>query len=90
VTPTPPNTFTLAPAPGAIIHAGAKPVFVDITTDYHIDLDDLRRQQESTGAKWLLLSYMRGHSPNLDDVMAVCAELGITVIEDSTRSPTRR
>ncbi len=76
------NAFTLAPVPGAIAHAGAQPVFVDITTDYHIDLDDLRRQHESTGAKWLLLSYMRGHIPDLDDVMAVCAELGITVIED--------
>ena len=76
------NAFTLAPVPGAIAHAGARPVFVDITTDLHIDLDDLRRQHSATGAKWLLLSYMRGHIPNVDDVMAVCAELGITVIED--------
>jgi sulfopropanediol 3-dehydrogenase len=76
------NAFTLAPVPGAIAHAGAQPVFVDITTDYHIDLDDLRRQHGSTGARWLLLSYMRGHIPNLDAVMAVCAELGIAVVED--------
>lgn len=76
------NAFTLAPVPGAIAHAGAQPVFVDITSGYHIDLDDLRRQHESTGATWLLLSYMRGHIPNLDDVMAMCDELGITVIED--------
>jgi len=76
------NAFTLAPVPGAIAHAGARPVFVDITSDLHIDLDDLRRQHSATGAKWLLLSYMRGHIPNVDDVMAVCADLGITVIED--------
>ncbi len=76
------NAFTLAPVPGAIIHAGAQPVFVDITDDYHIDLDDLRRQAASSGATWLLLSYMRGHIPNLDDVFVVCDELGITVIED--------
>ncbi len=76
------NAFTLAPVPGAIAHAGAQPVFVDITNKYHIDLDDLKRQQSATGAKWLLLSYMRGHIPNLDDVMGICEELDITVIED--------
>lgn len=76
------NAFTLAPVPGSIAHAGARPVFVDITADLHIDLDDLREQQRATGSKWLLLSYMRGHIPNVDDVMALCTELGITVIED--------
>ncbi len=76
------NAFTLAPVPGAIAHAGADPVFVDITNDYHIDLDDLRQQHSATGSRWLLLSYMRGHIPNLDDVFTVCAELGLTVIED--------
>ena len=76
------NAFTLAPVPGAIAHAGATPVFIDITKNYHVDLDDLRRQHERSGSKWLLLSYMRGHIPNLDDVFATCAELGVTVIED--------
>jgi len=76
------NAFTLAPVPGAIAHAGAEPVFVDITNDYHLDLEDLRRQAASSGSKWLLLSYMRGHIPNVDQLMAVCDELGVSVIED--------
>ncbi len=76
------NAFTLAPVPGAIAHAGAQPVFVDITEDFHIDLDDLRRRHDATGARWLLLSYMRGHIPNLDEVFAVCDERAITVVED--------
>ncbi len=76
------NAFTLSPVPGAVAHAGAEPVFVDITPEYHIDLADLRRQHEAMGAKWLLLSYMRGHIPNLDEVFAQCGELGVTVIED--------
>jgi len=76
------NAFTLAPVPGSIAHAGAQPVFVDITADYHIDLEDLRRQHAASGSPWLMLSYMRGHIPNMDDVMAVCGELGVTVIED--------
>ncbi len=76
------NAFTLAPVPGSIVHAGARPVFVDITADYHVDLDDLRRQHAATGARFLLLSYMRGHIPDMDRVMALCDELGVTVIED--------
>lgn len=76
------NAFTLAPVPGSIVHAGATPVFVDITSDYHIDLDDLRRRNTETGSRWLLLSYMRGHIPNMDDVMGMCDELGIAVVED--------
>lgn len=76
------NAFTLAPVPGSIVHAGAEPVFVDITTRYHIDLDSLRARHAETGARWLLLSYMRGHIPDMGQLMAVCDELGITVIED--------
>ena len=76
------NAFTLAPVPGAIAHAGARPVFVDITRSYHIDLADLRRKAEATGARWLLLSYMRGHIPDLDALFALSDELGLTVIED--------
>lgn len=76
------NAFTLAPVPGAVAHAGARPVFVEITADYHIDLDDLRAKAETTGARWLLLSYMRGHIPDLDAVTALCHELGVTIIED--------
>ena len=76
------NAFTLAPVPGAVAHAGATPVFVGITPDWHIDLDDLRRAAETSGARWLLLSHMRGHIADLDAVMDVCNELGVQVIED--------
>ena len=76
------NAFTLAPVPGAIEHAGAEAVFVDINDRFHIDVDDLRRKHGATGARWLLLSYMRGHFPDLDALFAVCDELGISVIED--------
>ncbi|MGI9382421.1 MAG: DegT/DnrJ/EryC1/StrS family aminotransferase [Methyloligellaceae bacterium] len=76
------NAFTLAPVPGAIDHAGAKPVFVEINESYHIDLEDLAHKAEATGAKFLLLSYMRGHVPDMDKVMATADAIGLTVIED--------
>lgn len=76
------NGFTLAPVPGAIIHAGARPVIVEIGADYVIDTADLRRKAQATGAKFLLLSHMRGHIADMDVVMRIAAECGLTVIED--------
>jgi len=76
------NAFTLAPVPGAIEHAGARAVLVDIDTRYVIDVDDLAAKAEASGARFALLSYMRGHVPDMDRVMAVCERLGVTVIED--------
>lgn len=76
------NGFTLAPVPGSIVHAGAKPILVEIGRNYVIDPDDLRRKAKASGAKFLLLSHMRGHIADMDAVMAIAHEFGITVIED--------
>jgi dTDP-4-amino-4,6-dideoxygalactose transaminase len=76
------NAFTLAPVPGAIAHAAAEHVLVDITPDLVIDLTDLERKAEISGARHLLLSHMRGHIADMTRLMALCDRLGITVIED--------
>ena len=59
------NAFTLSPVPGAVRDAGAKVAYVDVTEDLVIDLDHLRIQIERTGARFLLLSHMRGHISDL-------------------------
>ena len=76
------NAFTLAPVPGAVAHAGASAVLVEIGDDYKTDLDDLERKAAASGAKVLLLSHMRGHIADMDRVTAICREHGITLIED--------
>ncbi|NCW30571.1 MAG: aminotransferase class I/II-fold pyridoxal phosphate-dependent enzyme [Alphaproteobacteria bacterium] len=76
------NAYTLAPVPGAIHNVGAVPVLVDIDENYHIDCDDLDAKAAASGAKHLLLSYMRGHIPDMDRVLAVCAKHDISLIED--------
>ncbi len=48
------NAFTLAPVPGAIAAVGAVPVFVGVTEDLVIDLDDLAAKADQ--ADVLLLS----------------------------------
>ena len=74
------NAFTLAPVPGAIASLGARPVFVEVTQDLVIDLDDLAAKAGQ--ARVLMLSHMRGHLCDMDRLMAICDAAGVTVIED--------
>ncbi|APZ54262.1 DegT/DnrJ/EryC1/StrS family aminotransferase [Salipiger abyssi] len=74
------NAFTLAPVPGAIASVGAEPVFVGVTEDLVIDLDDLAAKLDR--ARVLMLSHMRGHICDMGRLMAMCDEAGVTVIED--------
>ena len=76
------NAFTLAPVPGAIHHAGGKPVLIETNQDYQIDIDDLIIKAERSQARFLLLSHMRGHSSDMDAISAICRERGLTLIED--------
>lgn len=76
------NGFTLAPVPGAIAAVGAEPVFVEVTENLVIDLDDLSEKIISSGSKTLLLSHMRGHLCDMDALMDLCDANGVAVIED--------
>ena len=69
------NAFTLAPVPGAIENAGAEPVFLEIKDDYLTDLDDLQNKAVQSGAKYFLLSHMRGHIVDMDRV----TEIGVLI-----------
>jgi dTDP-4-amino-4,6-dideoxygalactose transaminase len=74
------NTFTLAPVPGAIAAVGGVPVFVGVTDQLVIDLEDLAAKAGQ--ADVLLLSHMRGHLADMEALMAICDAAGVTVIED--------
>jgi len=76
------NAFTLAPVPGAIEHLYAEPVLVEINERLVIDPLDLRAKAEASGAKYLLMSHMRGHVADMETVQAICDDLGIKMIED--------
>jgi dTDP-4-amino-4,6-dideoxygalactose transaminase len=76
------NAFTLAPVPGAIAGAGGVPIFVNVTPELVIDLDHLAELIQSTGAKHLLLSHMRGHICDMDRLMNICEASSVFVVED--------
>lgn len=74
------NAFTLAPVPGSIASVGAVPVFVGVTEQLTIDLEDLATKADQ--ADVLMLSHMRGHLCDMDRLAGICHAKGITVIED--------
>ncbi len=74
------NGFTLAPVPGAIASLGAVPVFVEVTEDLVIDLDDLAAKADQ--ARVLMLSHMRGHICDMDRLMEIARAHDLIVIED--------
>ncbi len=74
------NAFTLAPVPGAIASVGAIPVFVGVTENLVIDLEDLRAK--AAQADVLMLSHMRGHLCDMDLLMEICDATGLKVVED--------
>ena len=75
------NAFTLAPVPGAIEHAGARPLFIECDDGCRMNLDDLR-SKANIGAKFLLMSHMRGHIADMDAIAEICEQNGILLIED--------
>lgn len=84
------NAWTLAPVPGAIFAAGGVPAFVEIDMNLHIDLDDLDRQAEATGARFLMLSHMRGHIGDMDAIQEICERRGVLMIEDCAHTMAAR
>ncbi|WP_413870297.1 DegT/DnrJ/EryC1/StrS family aminotransferase, partial [Albidovulum sp.] len=77
--------FTFAAVPSAVIHANCVPVLVEVGEDLRIDLDDFRARLDA-GAEAVLISHMRGHTSDMDVIMAESDARGIPVIEDAAHS----
>lgn len=76
------SSFTLAPVPGAIAHAGAQPILVETQPDYTTDLAHLEHLLQTSGSKVFLLSHMRGHITDLQAVRVLCDRYHVALVED--------
>ncbi len=76
------NAFTLSPVPGAVHAVGARPILVETTEGLVIDLDDLAAKAVATGARFLMISHMRGHLADMEMLCATCRDHRLTLIED--------
>lgn len=77
--------FTFAAVPSAIVHADCTPVLVEVGADYRIDPDDFAAKLDDSIAA-VMISHMRGHTSDMDRIMALAQARAIPVIEDAAHS----
>jgi dTDP-4-amino-4,6-dideoxygalactose transaminase len=76
--------FTFAAVPSAVIHADCLPVLCEVGENYRVDLADFESRLGDVQA--VIISHMRGHTSDMDAIMALCDARGIPVIEDAAHS----
>ena len=77
--------FTFAAVPSAVVHADCVPVLCEVGANYRIDLGDFAAKIDDNIA-CVLISHMRGHTSDMDAIMAACEARGIPVVEDAAHS----
>lgn len=77
--------FTFSAVPSSVVHAGCKPVLVNVGDDYRILLDEFERKLDG-GVAAVMISHMRGHTSNMTEILRLCEERGIPLIEDAAHS----
>jgi dTDP-4-amino-4,6-dideoxygalactose transaminase len=76
--------FTFAAVPSAVVHADCVPVLVEVGSNYRVDMVDFEAKLD--GAQAVMISHMRGHTSDMDAIMALCDARQIPVIEDAAHS----
>ena len=70
---------------GAITHCGAKPVLVDITDDFNMDVSKIE-EAITPKTKGIIPVHLNGHMCDMEKIMAIAQNKGLTVIEDSAQA----
>ncbi len=76
--------FTFAAVPSSLVHADCEPVLVEVGENYRVNMDDFAAKL--AGAAAVMISHMRGHTSDMDAIMALCDAAGVPVIEDAAHS----
>ncbi|MEO0371358.1 MAG: aminotransferase class I/II-fold pyridoxal phosphate-dependent enzyme [Pseudomonadota bacterium] len=77
--------FTFAAVPSSVVHADCVPVLCEVGDNYRIDLTDFEAKLDQDIAA-VIISHMRGHTSDMDAIMALCDARGIPVVEDAAHS----
>lgn len=77
--------FTFAAVPSSVIHADCIPVLCEVGDNYRIDIN-VFEEQLADNISAVIISHMRGHTSDMDAIMALCDARNIPVIEDAAHS----
>ena len=76
--------FTFAAVPSSVLHADCVPVLCEVGENYRIDIADFTARLDTVQV--VIISHMRGHTSDMDAIMALCTARNIPVIEDAAHS----
>lgn len=77
--------FTFSAVPSSVVHAGCKPVLVNVGENYRVLMDEFERKLDD-GVAAVVISHMRGHTSNMTEILKLCEERNIPLIEDAAHS----
>lgn len=77
--------FTFAAVPSSVMHADCMPVLCEVGENYRINLKDFEQKLDDDVSA-VIISHMRGHTSDMDVIMALCGARKIPVIEDAAHS----
>ena len=82
------STFTFIGSVSAILYQGATPVFIDSDESWNLSPTLLKKaiKELDKKPKALILTHLYGQMAKMDEIVAICKEEGIYLIEDSAES----
>lgn len=80
---TPPNSFIASTA--AIVHIGAKPVFVDVLSDQNIDPTKIEAAITKK-TKAIMPVHLTGRMCDMDPIIEIARKFNLKIIEDAAQS----
>ena len=82
------SSFTFIGSVSAILYQGANPIFVDSDESWNISPSLLKKaiHEAPKRPKALIITHLYGQLSKLDEIVAICKESGIYLIEDAAES----
>lgn len=81
-------SLTFAASVNCIKYVGATPVFCDIVSSEHINIDPREIEKQITSkTKAIVVVHMAGFSAKMDEIMQIAQKYGLKVIEDACHGP---
>ncbi|SFV55978.1 Lipopolysaccharide biosynthesis protein RffA [hydrothermal vent metagenome] len=82
------SSFTFIGSVNCIIYQGAKPIFIDSDESWNLSPSLLKKaiKELPKKPKALIVTHLYGQVAKMDEIMVICKEEGIFVIEDAAES----
>ena len=82
------SSFTFIGSVNCIVYQGANPIFIDSDKSWNLSIEILKRaiRESPKKPKALVLTHLYGQMVKIDEIVALCREEGIFVIEDAAES----